>query len=871
MWSRVILCLLTLISFLVARGDNKVVVEGNVTDGDKPLASVMVRLKTAGASSAYVMTDNKGVYRISFSVTEPEVSLVFSRLGYETEVRTLRNASSCLDVEMSRSARQLREVTVKAPDVRLRGDTVSYLLSAFAGKGDISLKEALRKIPGVEVMESGEIKYNGKAISDFYIEGMDMLGGRYGVATTNIPASYVDAIEILNNHQGVKIDRKVFNDNVALNVRLKPKARLRPVGTYEVKGGYGERVPWEASGASMLFREDFQTILTLKGSDIEEFSGRDNIRHYDTGGERLKGVADEVLGDLSASSPPFSRRRWLEPVDASCSLDLMDRLGKETTLRANAGYSFTRAEYGFSDRRLYFDGVSDISLVSQTSSLSDMHKPAFSVEYKVNSDDLFFSNELSLGATLRRSSVPVEREGRLISQRDKTDRYDLRDLFTTGWRHGKTRWNSEFRVELSSTPRGIIDASGMSDDGGFMSQSATGHRFRISERFSCTLESGRSRISLPVAIRFVSDRIRTHLSYSGTGSEMADGASNRLEGNSTSLSIHPGYSYASRYDRLVANISFPLALEDVDWKNRGSVSGSDAGIHFLAGASCNLNYKLSYRSTVRFTASWSQQLGDVFDFLTAPVMRDYMSISYASGILSKRDLLTVIGHYDFKLPVSLWFANLDISWSSVRNNLLPHQEVSSGLVVSTSTLLPNTSGSFSSNLGISKNIRQINTKLSVRGAGSWSRERREQNGIVVNARGRRFSLTHSVTSSPVGWLEIGYRGGFSRSVSRYLGRSQSFRSQDHDIDVSCFPAAGVRIKFAAEVTRREVTEDDFKTMSLFDTGVSYDVGKMRIGFEVRNLLDCRNYSYTVFSGLDRFSYDYSLRGREFILSLTLTR
>ncbi len=40
---------------------------------------------------------------------------------------------------------------------------------------------------------------------------------------------------------------------------------------------------------------------------------------------------------------------------------------------------------------------------------------------------------------------------------------------------------------------------------------------------------------------------------------------------------------------------------------------------------------------------------------------------------------------------------------------------------------------------------------------------------------------------------------------------------------------------------------------------------------MRNILDCRSYSYTIFSALDRFTYDYSLRGRELIVSFSFTR
>ena len=49
----------------------------------------------------------------------------------------------------------------------------------------------MKKLPGINVSGNGQISYLGKSISNFYIEGMNMLGGKYNLATRNMPAKYV--------------------------------------------------------------------------------------------------------------------------------------------------------------------------------------------------------------------------------------------------------------------------------------------------------------------------------------------------------------------------------------------------------------------------------------------------------------------------------------------------------------------------------------------------------------------------------------------------------------------------------------------------------------------------------------------------------
>ena len=76
------------------------------------------------------------------------------------------------------------EITVKAKPIKIKGDTIQYLLTTYKKEGDRTLADVLARVPGFDVnKENGEIQYEGKSISNFYIEGMDLMGGKYGLAT----------------------------------------------------------------------------------------------------------------------------------------------------------------------------------------------------------------------------------------------------------------------------------------------------------------------------------------------------------------------------------------------------------------------------------------------------------------------------------------------------------------------------------------------------------------------------------------------------------------------------------------------------------------------------------------------------------------
>ena len=92
---------------------------------------------------------------------------------------------------------KLREVVVKSKPIWNKEDTIVYSVNAFKTLGDKSIGDVLKKLPGVEVSASGSVKYQGEAINKFYIEGLDLLEKRYGIATNNVPADAIQNVEII--------------------------------------------------------------------------------------------------------------------------------------------------------------------------------------------------------------------------------------------------------------------------------------------------------------------------------------------------------------------------------------------------------------------------------------------------------------------------------------------------------------------------------------------------------------------------------------------------------------------------------------------------------------------------------------------------
>ena len=57
---------------------------------------------------------------------------------------------------------ELKEVVVKAPKVRQLGDTIHYDVASFMDETDRTIGDVLKKLPGVQVLSSGQILYQNK-------------------------------------------------------------------------------------------------------------------------------------------------------------------------------------------------------------------------------------------------------------------------------------------------------------------------------------------------------------------------------------------------------------------------------------------------------------------------------------------------------------------------------------------------------------------------------------------------------------------------------------------------------------------------------------------------------------------------------------
>jgi hypothetical protein len=155
-------------------------------------------------------------------------------------------------------------VVVKSPAIQRTGDTIKYRVSAFTTANDRVIGDIIDRIPGLQRNELGQITYQGKPINRYYIEGLDLLGSRYGIANESIRYELVDQIEIWERHQPFKIlDGIASRNEVALNLKLNKKAKQKWSGQAITAAGLPLPL-YEGELSAMKFSGGFQTLNAIK-------------------------------------------------------------------------------------------------------------------------------------------------------------------------------------------------------------------------------------------------------------------------------------------------------------------------------------------------------------------------------------------------------------------------------------------------------------------------------------------------------------------------------------------------------------------------------------------------------------------------------
>lgn len=256
----------------------RLTISGQLLDADEkePIIQATVQLFTANDSTFVggTVSDNKG----NFSIEAPSngtYRLKISSIGYqsiEREVTLRRDQNQELgNLRMSPESVMLKEtvVTAQAPQVVVKKDTLVYNPDAFRTPEGSAIEELIKRMPGAEVDEDGNITVNGKEVKKILLDGKEFMLGDVETALKNLPVSIIQNVKFYDQQSdqaritGIEDGEK----ETVLDFSIKKGMNRGYMTNLDLAGGTKHRYASRAMGSSFTDKTRFVLMGNLNNKE----------------------------------------------------------------------------------------------------------------------------------------------------------------------------------------------------------------------------------------------------------------------------------------------------------------------------------------------------------------------------------------------------------------------------------------------------------------------------------------------------------------------------------------------------------------------------------------------------------------------------
>ena len=364
--------------------DGTVVVGANITAGH-PVDKVIL---------AFTVTDADGKYALNLRSTLDSVLISVSHLGFTGQSLLLGNTSMQQDFVLATSEIVLPELVVRQKPVVRKGDTLVFDVRQFRTAEDESIEDMLRHLPGITVERNGRILYQGLPINKFYVEGLDLLEGRYAQITRNLSLDAIRDVEILERHQAIRaLDSIVRPPNAAINLRLKTNIAL--TGNGEAGAGFSPAL-YRAKGNLFGFQPNQQFSVQGAADNTGVADGAPTLDLY--------GVQEEARPLLQYTQVPepilFTSSGLLRKREFRVLPNLLRRTGRYGQLKVQAGWNDLQTENGGALLATYRDAFASTTFRTSVDATEKTGGANGKLTYVFNHPRRYVRSELS-GVTAR--------------------------------------------------------------------------------------------------------------------------------------------------------------------------------------------------------------------------------------------------------------------------------------------------------------------------------------------------------------------------------------------------------------------------------------------------------------------------------------
>ncbi len=816
---------------------------GKITDAEtnQPLEAVMISVLRGHTTIDYALTDAKGQFSLPWKHSGM-LQLNISLLGYKREMRNI-NAAGILNLSLQPEAIVLKEVQIRPGRINTRKDTVRYDLAQFASSKNVHIKDVLKKLPGVDVDENGQVKYKGKAIDHYFVEGMDVTGGRYNQINNNLSAKAVKSAEIMENYQSVKaLKGKINSDEVALNLKLDPKARDQWITNGTLGTGWSDnndKLLWEAGLNALQLGKGKQSVYNYKTNN----NGKDlsNEQTRLTGNNQQQVPLSGFLSQPGISAP-LDKNRLLFNETHTLNGNRMYKWNDDRSLRLQAGYTHELIRQQRGNTQIYYQPTDTIQIDETYHYRLRSDIANLELRYEDNSSRNYISNRFTVDGEINRGRSEE------LGQTLQTSQLSAGNYFNLIRNRESGTWEFRSVTQYTYQPASLLLEEGKSkfNQHNFYTDNSAAY-LRKHNGFTQQYKAG-------------IQGERATLKYTPTRQPN--------DFNASHLSLYLTPYFQLERGKWLTTLSLPLKAERYFSQQRSFL---------FFNPSTYLRYKLDYHWTFSLYGSLKRSAGDFSDLYPGLYQTDYRTWRNGNGLFPTNTTQTYNLYGEYKNTVQEFFITAALTYSRSNRNTLFEQSVSEDAIVYTRRELPNHSDSWNLSSTLSKGIYDWHLKTSL--TLLLSRSNGEQLTRLADSKGNQQSLLQTyrydylkaepkIIWSPADVFEaeyhatLGYGGSKIGSDTR-LTPLLDFVQRLH----LTFSIGQVDLRLSGEHYRNDLGGNTHLNTVFADASLIYKRKKWRLEASLNNLFNKKEYAYTTYSTTQSYTSRLNIRPREAMVTI----
>jgi hypothetical protein len=856
-------------------------IKGKVKDTKgAAIVSANVNLKDKeGNILSFTRTDDKGNFTLSFTEENKDLTIEATTIGYEKKIIAVAELTRSYDLIMVDSEINLKTVVVKnRPVLTLNGDTLNYKTADFADKQDRSIGDVLKKMPGIEVSEEGKVSYNGKGISALYIDGDNVLDGKYSIGTKSIPHGAVDKVQVIEKDQPIKMLRKNnMSDDVALNLVMKEEAKLKVMG--DVRAGLGTPDRFDGNANAMLFKKQIKFINNIKGNNIGVDPGMDLTSFV--GGNSGNDKPSGFLSAGAAGVPTLPQKRTLFNKAGLANLNNLYKFSEDLQIKANIAYLYDQRDQQYSK-------FSETYLTGQTITYNELQQNAINpqklqAKFNVlaNANDYYFSNNLVTNYNLTNTASEVITNGIGANQALNQKNFDISNELSYRKKLKSANTFNFFSLISRATQPEVLNINpGLNE-----AILNNGIPFAGLNQY----------VKLPTwytnnytAFAFVNNkftqtyRVGFNLQHQELGSELyrvqnnltKELVSTQMTNDLTWLKskFYTDATYEYNTEKFKASLGLPISYNYISYKDDAKSLDKSLNRVFV-NPSLNLKYQTGIENYVTANYSYNNSLGGIDDVYQGTILKNYRSLFANNAPITESKSQSVGAGFNFRKAMQMFFLNLNASYSTTTVNTISSYSLANNIQQRVVISLPNDMKTLAFGANASKYLFNLRSTVNAGASFNQSTFEQLQNNILLPFTAQSTAFKAGIDSKINNFINWSYNATYAISTNKTTSanaiknNNQQLRQQSA-ITATAFKSVFMTLS-AEHIFTHQTTQPDLSYL-FADFNVRYKLQKLKtdLEFGITNLANIKKFEANYLSANSFSSGTYYIPGRVAMMKAT---